>query len=221
MTRRSYAQWCAIAESLDLLGERWTLLVIRELLIGPRRFSDLLGSLPGIGTGLLAERLKLLESETVIRRRVLPPPAGSTVYELTDSGRELKPVLVALARWGARWRLEIPTDAQSFSPDWVVLAAEALVDHDAVAGLTATYQIEIDDQPFTLAIDAGAVHALSGAAPVADATLRMSRETLIDLAAGQTTVEAALVEGRLVADGDEGALARLADALPLPVVQRR
>src|SRR5918996_4677686 len=103
MGKRRYDQYCALARALDVVGERWTLLLVRELLLGPRRYTDLLGGLPGIGTNLLADRLRYLEQVGLVRRRVLPPPAGSTVYELTELGRELEPTVFALGRWGAHF----------------------------------------------------------------------------------------------------------------------
>ncbi len=102
MSKRSYDQHCTVAHALDVVGERWTLLLVRELLTGPKRFKDLLWGLPGIGTNLLAARLKALEEHGVVRRGTLPPPAGSGIYELTGLGRSLEPVVVALSRWGSR-----------------------------------------------------------------------------------------------------------------------
>ena len=98
---RSYGQFCGVAHALDLVGERWALLVVRELVLGPKRFTDLAAGLPGIGTNILTARLRELEQTGVVERRVLPPPAGSTVYELTPYGRELEPVLLALGRWAS------------------------------------------------------------------------------------------------------------------------
>src|SRR5207249_10868829 len=100
MPKRSYGQFEGLATALDAVGERWTLLLVRELLLGPRRYKDLLEGLPGIGTNLLARRLKELKGAGVIVKRSLPAPAGSSVYELTDSGRALEPDLIELARWG-------------------------------------------------------------------------------------------------------------------------
>src|SRR3954447_23283874 len=100
--RRSYAQACGTAFALDLVGDRWALLVVRELILGPKRFTDLRDGLPGIGPNVLSQRLKELEDSGVLRRRTLPPPVGSTVYELTEWGRELDEVVIRLARWGAR-----------------------------------------------------------------------------------------------------------------------
>src|SRR5438270_8716701 len=106
--KRSYDQYCAVARGLDVIGDRWTLLLVRDLLLGPKRYKDLLEGLPGIGTNLLAARLKELEAAGIVRRGVLPPPAGSSVYELTDKGQALEPAILALGRWGAQF-LGVPT----------------------------------------------------------------------------------------------------------------
>ena len=100
MSKRSYGQYCGLAHALDLVGERWSLLVIRELMTGPKRYKDLLKRLPGIGTNLLAKRLKFLEEQSILMRRILPPPASTEAYDLTEFGRELEPVLIGLAQWG-------------------------------------------------------------------------------------------------------------------------
>ena len=119
---KRYDQFCPIAHALSLVGERWSLLVVRELLKGPRRYIDLAGGLPGIGTNILAARLKELEAAGLVERRKLPPPAASTVYELTPTGRELRPVLHELARFGARLMGPPPLDA--LSPGWLVGALD-------------------------------------------------------------------------------------------------
>jgi DNA-binding HxlR family transcriptional regulator len=112
MPRRSYDQYCPVARALDVVGERWTLLIVRELLAGPRRYTDLHADLPGVSTDVLANRLKEMEREALVTRRRLPPPAAAYVYELTDRGRELLPVLDALAIWGGPALGEPrPTDA--------------------------------------------------------------------------------------------------------------
>ena len=99
---KRYHQYCPVAHALDLIGDRWALLIVRELMLGQRRYTDLADALPGIGTNILAGRLRHLEGAGVVRRTKLPPPAAVTVYELTAEGRELDGVLHALARWGAR-----------------------------------------------------------------------------------------------------------------------
>ena len=114
---KGYDQYCPIAASLGLVGERWTLLVVRELFYGPKRYTDLVDNLPGIGTNVLATRLKELEANGLIHKRRLPPPAASTIYELTDEGRLLRPVLHELVRFGAR--LLGPPPAGALAPDWL------------------------------------------------------------------------------------------------------
>ncbi len=114
---KTYDQYCPVAHSLGLVGERWTLLVVRELFYGPKRYTDLVDSLPGIGTNVLAARLKELETNGLIEKRRLPPPAASTVYELTDEGRLLRPVLHELARFGAR--LIGPPPPEALDDNWL------------------------------------------------------------------------------------------------------
>jgi DNA-binding HxlR family transcriptional regulator len=119
---KRYDQYCPIACALGLVGERWTLLVVRELMHGPKRYTDLVDGLHGIGTNILAARLKELEAAGLVERRKLPPPAASTVYELTPTGRELRPVLHELARFGARLMGPPPLDA--LNPGWLVDALD-------------------------------------------------------------------------------------------------
>lgn len=118
---RSYKQHCGVARALDLLGERWTLLIIRDLLPGGRRYSDLLKSLGGITTNLLAKRLQHLEAQGIVRKRTLPPPAASTIYELTELGLELEPVVLSLGRFGARL-LERVEDGHRGSLRWLMVS---------------------------------------------------------------------------------------------------
>ena len=119
---RRYDQYCPVACTLSLVGERWALLVVRELLHGPKRYTDLLDHLPGIGTNILAARLKELEAGGIVEKRKLPPPAASTVYELTPTGRELRPVLYELARYGAR--LMGPPPLEALEEGWLVDALD-------------------------------------------------------------------------------------------------
>lgn len=112
MPRRSYDQYCAVARALDAVGERWSLLIVRELLGGPRRYTDLHADLPGVSTDILATRLKQLEGEGLVERRRLERPANATVYQLTERGAELRPVIEALAAWGTpELGAPRPTDA--------------------------------------------------------------------------------------------------------------
>jgi DNA-binding HxlR family transcriptional regulator len=132
---KSYSQYCPVAHSLGLVGERWALLVVRELLHGPKRYTDLVAGLPGIGTNILAARLKDLEAGGILEKRRLPPPAASTVYELTEFGRELRPVLHELARWGARsLGPPAPDDLhEGWLQQAIELALSASVQHGRIA----------------------------------------------------------------------------------------
>jgi DNA-binding HxlR family transcriptional regulator len=130
---KRYDQYCPVAHALGLIGERWSLLIVRELLHGPKRYTDLAGSLPGIGTNILAARLKELESCDVISKHRLDPPAASTVYELTPYGLALKPIMRELALWGLR-SIGPPTDEDDFAPGWLYDALDNVFAPDAPAG---------------------------------------------------------------------------------------
>ena len=123
---KRYEQYCPMAHALDLVGDRWALLVIRELMHGPKRYTDLVDCLPGIGTNILAGRLRDLEGHGVVTRRTLPPPAASKVYELTEYGRELKPAMRELALWGAR-SLGPPIDKDELFAGWLANAMDIVM----------------------------------------------------------------------------------------------
>jgi DNA-binding HxlR family transcriptional regulator len=123
---RSYDQYCPVAHALELVGERWALLVVRELLHGPKRYTDLAERLPGIGTNVLASRLRDLEACGIVQKRTLPPPAASKVYELTEYGRGLKSVVRELALWGAR-SLGPPTAEDELFPGWLANAVDSVL----------------------------------------------------------------------------------------------
>ncbi len=118
---KAYGQFCGVAKALDVVGERWTLLVVRDLLLGPRRYSDLLAAMPGLTTNLLARRLKSLQAHGLVERRVLPPPAGSRVYALTDRGRELEAVVLALGRFGHAY-LSTPAGDDRVDLRWAMVS---------------------------------------------------------------------------------------------------
>lgn len=200
MDRRSYGQYCALARALDVAGERWTLLVVRDLLLGPKRFTDLLGGLPGIGRNLLTARLRHLEAEGVVRRRTLPPPAASRVYELTDDGRQLGLALGPLTAWGAR-RLGRRRPDEFFRPSSVVLAMAAFADRGAARGVHETYQFEVDDEAFHLRVDDGRIVPREGSAEHPDLVVRMDSDTFAGLISGGLSSGEALARGRVVMDG--------------------
>lgn len=197
---KNYNQYCPIAHSLDLIGDRWTLLIVRDLLLGPKRFSDLVGGLPGIGTNLLTERLRQLEQAEVIQRRTLPPPAASQVYELTPRGCELEGPLTALAHWGAQTLGALRAE-QAISRDTVVLTARAVVRGWPATSAATTYHVQIEDERYTELL------VFHGAGPTADrgpggagdtlVTLRLDLATLFAIAGERLTPQAAVDQGRL------------------------
>jgi DNA-binding HxlR family transcriptional regulator len=205
---KRFEQYCPIAHAMSLVGERWALLVIRELLKGPRRYTDLAGGLPGIGTNVLATRLRELEAAGVVSRRKLPPPAASTVYELTEYGAQLEEVLHAMARWGAR-SLGLPRTRDELEPDWGLNAFPALLYPERAREVTATYVVRIgDDEAFTVALDDGCLHVAVGAHGAPDAHLAMDFPTFYELAAGDLAAADAIDDGRLRVDGDRDAAIR-------------
>jgi DNA-binding HxlR family transcriptional regulator len=206
--KRSYDQHCTVARALDVVGERWTLLLVRELLTGPKRFKDLLAGLPGIGTNLLAARLKSLAMHGVVRRTTLPPPAGSDVYELTDLGRALEPVVLSLSRWGSRLVQEEPRDGDDVRPAWAAMALRSLFEPEAGC-LLERYEFRIDKETFHLRVEGGTVETRQGAADDPDVVVSGGVGTFMALTAGRLTSEEALESGRLrIEGGDDEAISR-------------
>ena len=181
---KRFDQYCPVAHALCLVGERWSLLVVRELLHGPKRYTDLVEGLPGIGTNILATRLRDLEEAGVVRKRKLPPPAASSVYELTEYGSELEEAVHALARWGAR-SLGPPGPDDELYPEWGINAFPALFDPEAARGLTETYVLRIGDDVFSARVENGHLSVEQGATDDADLDAAMDMETFFGLASGQ------------------------------------
>jgi DNA-binding HxlR family transcriptional regulator len=203
MTSRSYDQFCGIARALDLVGERWAALVVRDLILGPKRFTDLRRGLPGIGTNVLAARLKELERGGVVARRTLPPPAASTVYELTDYGRALEGPLLALGRWGALSMGQRQPE-QALRSEWLGVALKAFFRPEAAADVDAAIELRFDDGTLLARLDHGSLVVEPGSPNGADLVLETEVETLIGYLAGVDVPAAALG-----AAGDEALLARL------------
>lgn len=216
MEQRTYNQYCATARTLDLVGERWTLLLIRELLTGPKRFGDLQSSLRGLGTGLLAARLKHLEREGLAHKITLPPPARTPAYALTQAGEELGPVVMELARWGLKWAMDTPRPAETFHPGWAVLGLRACFDSVAATGLRAVYEFRVDDEIFHARIDDGTIEALHGPAQHPDATITTSADTFLGLTGQGLTLTEAIGTGVASASGSSEALRRLNGLFRLP-----
>lgn len=209
MTERSYGQYCGLAGALDLVGERWTLLIVRELMSGPKRYTDLADGLPGIGTSLLAKRLAKLENSGVIERRLLPPPAAATVYDLAPAGHELAAALGPLITWGLRHAVpEAPEDHQ-INATWCVLPFTQPTDPLALAGVEATYEFRIRDTFALLRVHDGHAELLPPGTATPDTTISMDPATVAALGAGRCTTSEAVADGAITVDGDLDAASEL------------
>lgn len=206
ISERSYNQFCGVARALDLIGERWALLVVRELALGPKRFTDLRQGLPGIATNVLSVRLRQLERDGVVTRRLLPPPAPAQIYQLTELGRELVPIMLALGRWGAG-TMGARSPDQSIRGEWLALALKAFFDPEAARDLRATIALELDGAPFTLRVEQGLLDVVPGKDEVSDLVISSDTELLLQFLAG--------VPVSVPADGDRELLERLPELFPL------
>ncbi|HEY3325778.1 MAG TPA: helix-turn-helix domain-containing protein [Novimethylophilus sp.] len=193
-TPRSYNQFCALAKALDIVGERWTLLIARELLSGPKRFKDLHDALPGIGTNLLSARLKEMEQHGLVVRGKLPPPAASAVYELTDRGRGLGSVVGELVKWGFSL-LGIPEPDEFFRPRWAMQALLVTFDPDAAKEVSETYEFRIDDETFHLRVSDGKAEGLLGPASRPDLVVVATRLEFLTLGFGENQRDYAVEKG--------------------------
>ena len=209
---RGYRQYCAAAKALDVVGDRWTLLIVRELLLRDGlRYTDLLRGLPGIATNLLAERLRDLERAGVVERDEAPPPVATTLYRLTDRGRALRPVLRELGRWGGPLLAGSP-DGDAFLGHWLALPAEELLAGRLAGGPTATVELRPDDgEPVTVERLDGEARARPGRAARADLVIAGPHRAIVRLLAGRIHPDDARAEG-LTVEGDRTVLARPAPA---------
>lgn len=214
MAKRSYQDGCAAAQALDLVGERWGLLVVRELTLGPRRYSDLLASMPTIGTAVLAQRLGELVSAGVARRRELPPPAASTVYELTEWGAGLEPVIRALGRWGASspaLRRDLPISVAT-----AVLALRTNVVPDRLPASDIRVELRLDGRPFVASVTEGRFAVEPGESADAAASLTTTPETLAAIALDGDSLDEAIASGDIEVAGDVDSARSLLACFELP-----
>jgi DNA-binding HxlR family transcriptional regulator len=211
---RDYEQRCGLARGLDVVGERWTLLIVRELLFGPKRFTDLLAGLPGIPPSLLSARLKEMQMTGIIAKEVLPPPAASTVYQLTDVGKDLEGILLALARWGARFGRK-PRASDAARPEWTVFALRSLFRPGAAAGVHDTYELRLPDGTFHLTVDDGVLTIGMGSGSSPHLVLIGDLATVIAALMGRVPTREAIRRGELKIQGDRKALARLLEMFRL------
>ena len=214
--KRSYEDGCAAAHALDVLGERWALLVVRELLLGPKRFTDLRAGMPGVSPNVLTQRLSELEAARVVQRRRLPPPASAWVYELTAWGSELEPIILALGRWGARSpqrKAGLPLGIDS-----LVLSWRTMFDAARAAGLQASLELRIAGQVYHAELKSTELRILRGAAKTADAVLEGDVAGFVAVVYEGVKFNDAVRDGLLKVSGDKQTAKRFLGLFPLPQV---
>ena len=213
-TTRTYGDACGIPRALDRVGERWALMIVRELVLGPKRFTDLRSGLPHASPNVLSERLREMESAGIVRRRTLPPPAASRVYELTEWGAELEHVLDALGRWGAR-APNAPEDC-GMSPDAHLLSLKTLFDPKLAGDFAAAFDIRLGAERFRARVAGGELELERGEAEDADAVVTTDHATLLALAHRRAELKDALAAGDIEIAGDKAAVARFVGLFTLP-----
>ena len=213
-TRRTYDDGCAAAHALDLVGERWALLVVRELLLGPKRFTDLRAGLPNTSPNVLAQRLRGLEAAGVVRRGKLPPPAASRIYELTEWGRDLEPVIIELGKWGVRSPTK-PPDAE-LGVDSLILSFRTMFDSERAAELDASYEFRLGEDRFRAEVAEGRLEIERGSAERPDATVETDAGTLAALVYQDLELDEALRSGDMRIEGEGELVERFLTLFPLP-----
>ncbi len=213
-TRRKYDDGCAVAHALDLVGERWALLIVRGLLFGPKRFTDLRTGLPGASPNVLSQRLRELEDSGIVQRRKLPPPAATWVYELTEWGRDLDPVLTSLGRWGVRSPSLQPSD--QVNVDSLMLALKTLYDPRGDEGVTADFQVRMGEDAFQVQVSADGVDIARGELARPDTVVETDRATFNALISRARTLAETIESGDVRLTGDRESLERFLNLLRLP-----
>jgi len=207
--KRTYGQFCGVARALEMVGERWALLIVRDLVVGPKRFTDLRRGLPRIPTNVLAARLHELEAAGVVRRRALPRPAASVVYELTEYGRELEEIVLGLGRWGAQ-ALGERRPGEIVTADSMIVALRTTFHPEAARGLRAGYELHFGEIVIHARVDDGTLQAAAGPLAHADLVLEASAP-LKPMLAGEISPAAAVERGLVRITGEPGLLARFVE----------
>lgn len=216
--KRAYGDGCVVAHALDLVGERWALLIVRELLLGPKRYNTLQAGLRGASTNALSQRLRELEEVGVVLRRKLGPPASSWVYELTDWGRMLEPTLIQLGRWGMLSPLRDPEAEASI--DSLVLALRAHFEPGTHERVGETYMLRVDEDTFAIRVTETELQVTRGEKASPDAEVTTDIATLTTLITGKRSPDEAMAAGRLQVDGDQEAARRFFQATMISVPVR-
>jgi len=210
---RSYGEYCSIAKALDVVGDRWTFLIIRELLIrGACRYTDLKDGLPGIATNLLSDRIRELEAAGLVRREDAPPPVATTLFRLTDAGVELEPVLDAIGRWGVRYMVE-PAEGDEFRGHWFAFPVSFFLRDRDPDGPPVSIELRSASSPVVIEVSGGSARMRLGTAEAPDLVLRGEPRLILALFSGQLTVAEVTGQG-LEISGDASVLRRV---LPQPV----
>jgi DNA-binding HxlR family transcriptional regulator len=214
MTARSYGQYCGFARALELVGERWALLVVRDLVLGPKRFTDLRRGLPRIPTNILSARLKELEDAGIVRRRILPRPASGVVYVLSEYGQELEDVVMRLGLWGAR-SLGEPRPEDIVTTDSLILALRATFRPEAAGELRASYELRLGPVVVNASVDRGALE--TGEGPLSEPDLVIETQAAFrPLLAGELTPDEAVESGAVRITGDPALLKGFVEAFRIP-----
>ncbi|HEX5597116.1 MAG TPA: winged helix-turn-helix transcriptional regulator [Micromonosporaceae bacterium] len=213
--RRHYGQFCGLAAALDVLGERWTILVLRELLIGPARFNDIIGNLPGIGPNILSDRLRLLVKEGLVTAEEVPTDRRGRRYLLTPLGEELRQPILGLARWGMGLLDEEKAKTECSRAAWGFLAVQAMMDGSRVPGVTETYEFHVDDEVFHICLNQGEVTAHRGSSTDPALTITTDAVTFVRVGAQLLAPLDAVLNGLIKAEGDAEALSRCTTLLGL------
>ncbi|MDP9106251.1 MAG: helix-turn-helix transcriptional regulator [Candidatus Eremiobacteraeota bacterium] len=217
MKTRAYGQYCGFARALEVVGERWALLVVRDLLVGPKRFTDLLRGLPGIPSNVLTARLKELEHARLVRRRVLARPSRAVVYELTAYGLELEPVVAELGRWGAK-NLGDPRPDETITVDSLITALRTTFTPAAARRFRAGFELRVGEIVLHARVDNGRVAVAQGALPGADLAIEAG-PGIRALMAGELSPAAAIENGTVRLTGNPELLTRFAEIFriePMP-----
>lgn len=214
MTSRTYNDACGAAHALDLVGERWALLVMRELMLGPKRFSDLKADLPGISANVLTQRLEGLEAAGIVTRKRLPPPASVRVYDLTDWGRESEPVFQALGRWAARSPTHDPS--LPLSAVSMMMSLRTMIDMQKAGGMSLTAGFVFGDETFRMRLADGDLTAERGAVDGADVIFTGTPPMVAAAVYGDRPLKALEADGALTVTGDRALAQRFIDLFELP-----
>ncbi len=205
MKARPYGQYCGLAKAIEVVGERWAVLIVRDLLVSPKRFTDLHRGLPKIPTNVLTSRLKQLEGAGVVRRRLLPRPENSVIYELTEYGLELEDVLAGLGRWGAKM-LDVPGPGEIITVDSMVMALRSTFRAEQARGLYAAYELHFGDIVIHAVVEDGKLEASAGPLQAPDLIIEAG-PGIKDLMSGEIDANEAIEKGIVHLAGDANLLA--------------